>query len=34
MDAHRSTKLRARESVLAALRIAIEQDDADLRALS
>ena len=33
-DAHRSTKLRARESVLQALRSAIEDDDAELRALS
>lgn len=32
MGAHRSTKLRARASVLAALRVAIEDDDADLRA--
>lgn len=32
MAAHRSTKLRARRPVLEALRAAIEQDDADLRA--
>jgi enoyl-CoA hydratase len=34
MPAHRSTKLRARGPVLEALRAAIEQDDADLRALT
>lgn len=33
MAAHKATKLRARASLLAALGVAIEQDDADLRAL-
>jgi enoyl-CoA hydratase len=34
MAAHRSTKLRARAKVLEALHAAIEQDDADLRAIT
>lgn len=33
MSAYRNTKLRARESLLEFLRTAIEQDDAELRAL-
>jgi enoyl-CoA hydratase len=33
MPAHAATKLRARESTLLALRVAIDSDDLDLRSL-